>query len=47
MTMQQILYYCTEGDPAVITFRNHGEVMSYARSYRAKLAAEQAKDGQK
>lgn len=41
MTLQQILYYCAEGDPAVTIFRSHAEVMAYVRKRRAEMNAAQ------
>ncbi len=35
MTMQQVLYYMSDGDPAVTVFHSNAEALAYAREYRA------------
>ena len=35
MTLQQIAYYLTDGDPAIRPFGSHAEALAYAREYRA------------
>ncbi len=40
MTMQQVLYHMSEGDPAVRVFHSHAEAVAYAREYRAARVAQ-------